>query len=76
MDVKEIVEKYLRDNGYDGLVDPGNCSCAIGDLAPCGECCMRCEPGHEVPCTCGEGCDYDMEPGPRLIERKQEKGGG
>lgn len=38
MNVEQMVEQYLRDNGFDGLA-PGNgepCGCRIGDLAPCG----------------------------------------
>lgn len=34
MDILDIVKKYLKDNGYDGL---GNdeCGCSIDDLFPC-----------------------------------------
>ena len=41
--VKEIVKKYLKENGYDGLV--GNeCGCDIDDLFPCGlEGCENCD---------------------------------
>ena len=45
MTVLEIVEKYLRDNGYDGLYLPGECACKIGDLAPCGEINEDCRAG-------------------------------
>jgi len=34
MTVKEIVEKYLRENGYDGLYCE-DCGCRLDDLIPC-----------------------------------------
>ena len=37
MSVIEIVEKYLRDNNYDGLYNSDReCSCETGALEPCG----------------------------------------
>ncbi len=46
MTVLEIVEKYLRDNGYDGLYNPDDeCGCLINDLAPCGEMNEECRAG-------------------------------
>ena len=51
MTVKEIVEKYLKDNGYTGLVNSdGECGCEIDDLFPCGELYPECcEPGYKCP---------------------------
>jgi len=63
VDVLEIVKRYLLDNGYDGLYYPGECSCDVDDLAPCGgdlNSVADCRPGHRVPCQCGEGCEYDI----------------
>jgi len=65
--VKEIVEKYLQENGYDGLFNSsGECACKIGDLIPCwSEGLENCRAGHLVPCpgpehceaaACGESC--------------------
>ncbi len=55
MDVREIVEKYLKKNKYDGLFNAdGGCACLTSDLAPCGEIYGECEAGHLKPCDCGE----------------------
>jgi hypothetical protein len=62
MNVREIVIQYLRQNGFGGLYCPGECGCTIDDLAPCGEMVEACESGVKEPCTCGEGCDWDMGP--------------
>lgn len=57
MDVKEIVEKYLKEYGYDGLYSPHiECGCKVGDLMPCGfDVIESCKPGYLVP------CEYDEE---------------
>jgi len=55
MNVREITEKYLKDNGYDGLCDKDiECACKIGDLIPC---CgsydvSKCEAGHLIKEEC------------------------
>jgi hypothetical protein len=38
MNVKEIIETYLKENGYDGLqnYDDTDCACYLDDLCPCG----------------------------------------
>ena len=37
MSIKEIIEKYLKENGYDGLCNPDiSCGCGLKDgLFPC-----------------------------------------
>ena len=54
--VKEIVEKFLREKGYDGLYnDDIECGCHLGDLIPCqSEGIEYCKAGKLVPCdgTC------------------------
>jgi len=50
MNVKEIVQKYLKENGFDGLFNSGECACKIDDLAPCD--CLNindCESGYLGP---------------------------
>lgn len=59
MTVLEIVKQYLQEHGYDGLCSDV-CGCAIDDLAPCGEMTESCCAAYKGPCTCGEGCDFDM----------------
>lgn len=72
--VRVIIERYLRENGYDGLFGL-DCGCEKEDLAPCCNYCLECEPGvyanhgphdegkpHE--CDGGEDC--------KCITRKDE----
>ncbi len=60
MTVNDIVREYLTRHGYDGLVQPGICGCVMDDLFPCGNLNELCEPGYKGPCSCGEGCDWDI----------------
>ena len=48
MTVKEIIEKWLRENGYSGLYNEDECGCSIDDFIPCGESCNECKPGYKV----------------------------
>lgn len=71
--VKEIVIAYLKEHGYDGLVNDG-CGCWLDDIAPC-ECLgEECVPGHTgVISEADEDSDYP--PGTRVIvpgPRKRE----
>jgi hypothetical protein len=51
MTVKEIVEKYLKDNGYDGLYSPyDECGCKIEHLFVCGAECTDCKAGYLKDC--------------------------
>jgi len=57
--VKEIVKKYLDDNGFTGLYDEhGECGCEINDLAPCSEMRESCCAGYKVDCT--EECEHEL----------------
>ncbi|MGA1846871.1 hypothetical protein [Deferribacter abyssi] len=50
MTVKDIVIKYLKENGYDGLFDEVlECGCRIGDLMPCYNP-QNCSPGRIKDC--------------------------
>lgn len=50
MTVKEIVAKWLKDNGFDGLYECGECACKLGDIAPCGsfDAFVNCRPGYLI----------------------------
>lgn len=61
MTVKEIVKKYLEENGFDGLYDPGECACKIDDLFSCG-CPEYCEPGYLVKADLSSGYDFMIGP--------------
>jgi hypothetical protein len=60
MNVKEIVEKYLQDNKFDGLTGGTNfCCCSIEDLMPCGgmdKDISECVPGYKIKCPIPEEC--------------------
>ena len=60
MTVKEIVEKYLRENGYDGLAGE-DCGCGLDDLAPCESCTFECVPAYRVMCNGKPEVDEDGE---------------
>lgn len=48
MKVSEIIIKYLRDNGFDGLCHvESECGCDIDDLQHCDCYCMECEPAYK-----------------------------
>jgi len=63
MTVKDIVKKYLEENGFDGLFTD-DCGCAKGNLAPFCDTMMNCQPGYAIDCpgtdSCGDGygCDW------------------
>jgi len=59
-----IIQRYLEQNGYDGLYDAGECSCKLGDLAPCDSDFSDCAAGVLYPCECGGNCGFHI--GPRL----------
>jgi len=61
MTVRDIIEKYLKENKYDGLFNSDNeCSCNLSDLIPCGcnDDFMECEPGCFQDC---KECQYKDE---------------
>jgi hypothetical protein len=48
MNCLEIIKKYLRDNGYDGLCTPDKlCGCGVEHLCPCCETFQDCQPAYE-----------------------------
>ena len=50
MTCREIIKKYLEDNGYDGLCNISTeCGCSVSDLIPCGEYHGDCVPGYKQP---------------------------
>ena len=53
MNALEIIESYLKANGFDGLFNcEGKCACKLNDLAPCETVNRDCQPGYETPCDC------------------------
>ena len=72
MNCKEIVEKYLKDNGYDGIAGE-ECGCVIGDLMPCGEFGYDCVPGYIAPCPGPEECPLGGDCEFHISTEKQEQ---
>lgn len=63
MKVKEIIKKYLEDNGYSGLYLDSECGCRISDLVCCDEDCTNCEPGYiDYKSGVEGGWDYVVGP--------------
>lgn len=70
MAVKEIVEQWLREHGYDGLCTY-DCGCRLDDLMPCAgggyapvdaDAIAECVPGHLRRCTDPDCyCEGQME---------------
>lgn len=68
MTIREIVRKWLEENGFDGLCGE-ECGCAIDDFAPCvnWDCVgiLDCKPAYRIKCkglACENKCDgYDEE---------------
>lgn len=57
MDTKDIIIKYLNENGFDGLFNfDAPCGCLATDLAPCGNLSSDCKPGYKIICK-PEDCD-------------------
>jgi hypothetical protein len=69
--VKEIIVKYLKENGYDGLCYT-DCGCDIDDLAPCDCINDDCEAGHRMLCE-NPGCEYVMDCSGTCIRTKPEE---
>lgn len=67
MTVKEIIEAYLKEHGYDGLCGC-ECGCSLDELMECSETdTYLCEPGYKIPCdpkTCQADGDCDFHIGP------------
>ncbi|MFA5377395.1 MAG: hypothetical protein WC455_16710 [Dehalococcoidia bacterium] len=55
MNIREILESWLREHGYDGLYCDG-CGCRVDDLMPCDSPQPEeCRPGFIVQCN--KKCD-------------------
>ena len=64
MELFDIMKKWLKENGYDGLCLPDEeCGCTFEDFMPCGEPSPRCEAGHCEKAPPGSGVDYLIYPG-------------
>ena len=77
MNLKTIVENWLKGHGYDGLFSEDSaCACRLEDLMPCEEPGMECQPGYEEKCL-GEPtefCEGDCRF--HVVEKRAEGGEG
>ena len=75
--VRNIVESYLRDNGFDGLSESDTeCGCGVEDLAPCGGMEENCRPAYQVPLPDGGvwfTSDFDHKPTEAEVQKYWEK---
>ena len=47
MEIRDIVEIWLKTNGYSGLFNgSADCACSLKDLMPCDCPCTDCEAGY------------------------------
>ena len=47
MNIRDIVEEYLKTNGFDGLCENNGCGCWLDNLMPCYQPDERnCKPGY------------------------------
>jgi len=61
MDIKQIVIKYLQENGFDGLVEKwSECGCEIPDLMPCDNPSTDCVPGYKKTANPDTGWDFTI----------------
>ena len=60
MTVDEILESWLKEHGYDGLIGD-ECGCEIGDLVPCDCWPSDCQPGYKHECPGKDGCKFPIE---------------
>lgn len=52
MNVREIIIKYLDENGFDGLVNPGLCGCSKDEICLCeGINDNECQPAYKRCCV-------------------------
>lgn len=72
--VREIVEKYLEENKYDGLCNcDSECGCCLDDLMPCEEGINECQAGYKIMVTEKNQEDfYDAEVGDWVIVLKKD----
>jgi hypothetical protein len=73
MTVKDIIEKYLRENGVEGGLAGEDCGCGIDDLAPCCEPIpAECVPAYRVVCDGHPEPDEDGEIGHECSDSPHE----
>jgi hypothetical protein len=71
--VRNIVKKFLKENGYHGLYFVDHCSCEIDDLMPGCEVVSECLAGYRLSCEkCLDYDDCEWDHQGKCIGRKQE----
>ena len=69
---KSIIQEYLRNNGFDGLIcDESPCGCGVDEIMDCGCCGDECYPAYATKCQkCGT-IWYTRKKG-KIVERCEE----
>jgi len=70
MTLIELIKDSLKQNGYDGLFNPGGCDCKLDDLCPCDDPGLICKGGvlqtgdddHCENCEGTDTCDFHIGP--------------
>lgn len=76
VNILEIINDYLKANGYEGLVNTTNeCGCGVDDLAPCGDITSDCEGAHAIKQPVGAEFDVVYYEGKRADCHDCKKGG-
>lgn len=62
MNAMKIIETWLTANSFDGLYNTDcECSCLVGDLAPCETISSECQAGYKTACDCeGTPCNFHV----------------
>lgn len=64
INVDDVIELWLDNHEYDGLVFPGECGCGKDNLIACGESCLDCQAAYKVPIPSeeaklyGDSCEW------------------
>ena len=79
MTVYDILKKWMKDNGYDGLCNhDSECGCSLDDFFCCGEVCSECEPaykGKPIPGDGFDGADFVMYTDKEMAKKSLEGAG-
>jgi hypothetical protein len=63
MNVREIIIKYLTENGFDGLCCE-DCGCSKDQIVLCEQFCMDCQPAYKHDHPDCEACDNNCDAAP------------
>lgn len=68
MDTLDLIKVKLIESGHGGLYYPGECSCEVADLAPCGEAILYEGEDYINGCSAGFKFEDSQNPGFWIIK--------